>query len=355
MEDSAMNDQTPVTRRDLVEQNINKVFPQPSQVGISASTGGLMFQTLAEIIEAAKMMSMSGPAIPPWLQGNPGGCWAIIVQANQWGFDPISVARMSYDAGGQVAYMAQLVHAVIERRAPLQKRLRFTYEGEGENRVCICTGHIKGEVDPLEYRSPPIKKISPKKSPLWLTDPDQQLAYYSSRSWCRRYCPDVLLGVYDREELGDRTGADKAIDVTDKANALHERLVAAAETNGDKPAEGFRAGIVEAGLNGDHDPTTGEVLTPTEPQDALKDQAATEVPAEHKKRRGRPPKAPPTPTNFEEYRAHVLRWLPEYHSEESIEGRWRAERAMRNQCGVIEDERKAVQILKDQRIQEVKK
>jgi hypothetical protein len=49
--------------------------------------------------------------------------------------------------------------------------------------------------------SPKLKDISPKRSPLWQTDPDQQLGYYARRSWARRHKPSILLGMHDVDEL----------------------------------------------------------------------------------------------------------------------------------------------------------
>ncbi|HET9538081.1 MAG TPA: hypothetical protein VFP43_22500, partial [Mesorhizobium sp.] len=40
-------------------------------------------------------------------------------------------------------------------------------------------------------------------SPLWLTKPRVQLFYDASRDWARINCPDVLAGVYTKDELPD--------------------------------------------------------------------------------------------------------------------------------------------------------
>ena len=53
----------------------------------------------------------------------------------------------------------------------------------------------------LIYSSPRVGQITPKNSPLWKSDPDQQLCYYSIRAWARRHMPGVLLGIYAVEEL----------------------------------------------------------------------------------------------------------------------------------------------------------
>ena len=49
--------------------------------------------------------------------------------------------------------------------------------------------------------SPTVGPIKVKNSPLWFSDVDQQLAYYTARTWARRYRPHRLLGVYSREEM----------------------------------------------------------------------------------------------------------------------------------------------------------
>lgn len=196
-----------------IEDRIDRAAAGGTEV--SAALGGVQFRNMIEIMEAAKLLAISGPAIPKWLQGNVGGCWAVIVQAVEWGFSPIAVARMSYEVSGVTGYMAQLVHAVIEKRAPIVGRLRHKFEGEGDERVCIVWAQVKGEAEPLEYRSPPFGRIQPKNSPLWKTKPDLQQYYNTSRDFCRVYFPDVLLGVYAEDELRDsHIGPDKAKDVT---------------------------------------------------------------------------------------------------------------------------------------------
>lgn len=348
-----MTEETPVTKRDLIEQKIEKVFPSPSGVRV-AESGALAYANMSEVIEAAKMMSMSGAMIPPWLQGNPGACWAILIQASHWGFEPVAVARMAYEVTDkegrkQVSYMSQLLHALIEARAPLKRRLRFEYAGEGETRACTCTGHIRGEVDPLEYTSPPLAKITPKRSPLWSSDPDQQLAYYSSRAWARRYCPDVLLGVYDGEEI--ERGPKDVTPAVAAADALHNRLAAANADGG--TGEGFHPAVVEDGLGN----------RPAEARDAISEPEAIEVAPEAKNDASatpqRKPKAaqkrPRQPRTPDQYREWVAGWLQDYKTEQAVEERWRGEMKLRNAAQVTSEDKAQIRLLVDQRIAELRK
>ena len=63
------------------------------------------------------------------------------------------------------------------------------------------TGIDKETGEEIIYTSPPVKQIPVKNSPLWKGDPQQQLGYYSARAWARRHFPELLLGVYTREEI----------------------------------------------------------------------------------------------------------------------------------------------------------
>ena len=222
---------------DKIEQRIDRVALGATEV--SDTTGGVSYKSLHEALEFGKLMAVTEIGVPKHLRGSVGGCVRIVMQAIEWRMSPWAVADKSYFVNDKIAYESQLIHAVVESRANLQKRLRCDYEGDGPARVCIVRGLFKGEIDPCIYTSPAIGSINPKSSPLWKNDPDQQLWYFSVRAWARRYCPDVLLGIYTRDELedaGEHVGADKAKDVTPRPR-LADRL------KGNK-GEGFNAGHI---------------------------------------------------------------------------------------------------------------
>lgn len=206
---------------------------------VSDQVGGVLFQNMAEVMEFAKLMAKADIAIPNHLRENPGACLRIVTQALEWRMSPFSVAEQSYKVGDKIGYMAQLIHAVIEQRAPIVGRMRHRFDGEGDDRVCIVWAQVRGEADPLEYKSPPFGKIQPKNSPLWKTKPDLQQYYNTSRDFCRVYFPDVLLGVYAEDELRDHhVGADRAKDITPKPD-IANRLTKS------KGRRGFDADHVE--------------------------------------------------------------------------------------------------------------
>lgn len=166
--------------------------------------GSLTIQprSMTECMEIAKLMSISGICIRPVFRGNVGSCLAIVLQAMKWGADPFAVANKAFVVNDQLSYESQLIHAIVNSSPALSERLRATYSGDGPTRQCLVVGMIRGEAEGREYLSPAFDKITPKNSPLWKTDPDQQLFYYSTRAWARRWVPEILLGIYAPDEVG---------------------------------------------------------------------------------------------------------------------------------------------------------
>lgn len=173
---------------------------------VSNQVGGLSFKDMGQVMEFSKLMAVGGQAVPKHLRGAPGACLRVVTEALNWRMDPFAVANKSYMVNDRIAYEAQLIHAVIEQRAPIKGRIKGRFEGEGAKRVCILTAISDEDGDAIEYRSPEIGSITTKNSPLWKSDPDQQLWYYSARAMCRRHFPDVLLGVYEKEEIQHAEG-----------------------------------------------------------------------------------------------------------------------------------------------------
>lgn len=160
-------------------------------------------QTQAQMMEFAAMMSKGGPMIGKPFRNEPGACLGIAMQAWRWNMDPFSCSQKAYLVNEVISYEAQLVHAIVMKNAPLSKRPRVSYSGDGETRRCKVIFHVIGEDEPLEYESPEKKDIKPQNSPLWKTDADQQLWYYSVRAGARRHFPEILMGVYTPEEASE--------------------------------------------------------------------------------------------------------------------------------------------------------
>lgn len=219
------------TREDQIAARIDKTVTAVMAVG----EAGITFATAGEVMEYAKMMATSGSAVPQHLRGQPGACLGIIDDAMRFKMSPYALARKSFFVNNNLAYEAQVLAALVIARAPVKQRPLIEYLNDGALRRCRVSAEFTDGAM-RDYLSPPISQINPKNSPLWKTDPDQQLAYYSTRAFARRHCPDVLLGIYDPDELA----AANMRDVTPARPSLAARLKVA------DGAEGFSAEHVDA-------------------------------------------------------------------------------------------------------------
>lgn len=225
-----------------IENKIDKA--QAGGIAVSFSSGGLSFKSMAEVMEFAKLMAVADVTVPKHLRGNPGACMAVCLNAIEWKMSPFAVANKSYVVNDRISYESQLIHAVIEQRAPIVGRLRHRFEGSGPDRTCTVWAFVKDDSEALEFTSSRFADIQPKNSPLWKTKPDLQLYYNASRDWARVYFPDVILGVYSSEEvmnvqvIDDRPQIQmpKSLKVTSVATDIIDAKEVASDPSPEEPA-----------------------------------------------------------------------------------------------------------------------
>ena len=180
-------------------------------IGSVMSDSGLfdrMYQ-LAEVMSSSKM------TVPKHLQGNAGDCMAIVMQASQWKMNPFAVAQKTHVVNGNLGYEAQLVAAVINSSGVVSERFSFDWKGDWDrydgnspdrnlekSLTVIVSATIKGEAEPRQLMVS-MSQATVRNSPLWKSDPKQQLAYLAQKKWARLYAPDVILGVYSADEFED--------------------------------------------------------------------------------------------------------------------------------------------------------
>lgn len=290
-----------------IEEKIDRA--EAGAVTVNSKVGGISFQSMIEVMEFAKLMATADLAVPPHLRGNPGACLAITIQATEWKMSPFAVANKSYIANDRMAFESQLIHSVVEARAPLKGRLRHEIIGEGDERRCKVWGTFKGEDEPHTYISETLGILrgargtndrgQVKGSPLWAVQPEVQLFYSATRTWARMFCPDVILGIYAPDEL-----PEEPKDITPPETGLAKRL-----KDKTKKGRGFDHEHVEreASAVADAAKATGTVIEG--------EQLDIEVEAKLKKAFDDGKSAPDgakAPTDITE--AEAVRWAEGYHS-----------------------------------------
>lgn len=202
--------------------------------------------SMEKMLKFSQMMATSKITIPKHLQGNTGDCFAIVMQAMQWGMNPFAVAQKTHLVNGVLGYEAQLVNAVINSRAPITTRLNYEWFGDwskvngktsnADDVGVIVSATMKGETEPRTLSVSMAQVGNVRNSPLWVNDPRQQLAYLATKRWSRLYCPDVILGVYTADEFEDTEPKDVTPQpTTSKTASIRDKVAAKKEATKPKP------------------------------------------------------------------------------------------------------------------------
>lgn len=158
---------------------------------------------LDRIERIAIRMAEGRMTVPEYLRGNVGDCMAIAMQAMLWNMDPFAVAQKTHIVSGRLGYEAQLVNAVLQNSGAIRNALAYEYRGEGNSLECRVGCVLRGESEVRWGEWLSVGAVTTKNSPLWKTNPRQQMGYLQVKNWARAYCPGAILGVYTVDELLD--------------------------------------------------------------------------------------------------------------------------------------------------------
>lgn len=185
----------------------------PAERGVTTQAMVFDPETVASMQRMAEMMANARVTIPKHLVGSPGDCLAIVMQAAQFQMNPFALAQKTHLVNGALGYEAQLVNAVVSSSPLLSSRISYEWEGDwtgvngkadkSDSRAVIVAATLRGEVRPRVLRVSMAQVGEVRNSPLWVSDPRQQLAYLATKRWARLHAPDVMLGVYTVDELQD--------------------------------------------------------------------------------------------------------------------------------------------------------
>lgn len=167
------------------------------------------FNKVRAMQDLAEAMSQAAITVPQHFRGKPGDCLAVVMQAAQWGMNPFAVAQKTHVVNGQLGYEAQLVNAVVQASGAITSRFHYEYRNEGPNVECRVGAVLRGESDVTWGEWLSASSVTTKNSPLWKTNPKQQLGYLQVKNWARQYAPGAILGVYTSDELADAPPAER--------------------------------------------------------------------------------------------------------------------------------------------------
>ncbi|MGH5200656.1 recombinase RecT [Klebsiella pneumoniae] len=176
------------------------------QAPSTMNNGSLLLNgdVMDRMMKIADVMSQGISTVPKHLQGKPSDCLAIVMQAARWGMDPYVVGQKTHVINGTLGYEAQLVSAVLTATGAIRGRFHYEYRGEKDLMECRVGAVISGEKDITWNEWLCVSEVTIKNSPLWKSNPKQQIGYLQVKYWARAYTPWTILGVYTPDELEER-------------------------------------------------------------------------------------------------------------------------------------------------------
>lgn len=221
-----------------------QLAPAPADLPMVATSSASLIldsASMDSMMRLADVMAKGRATVPEHLRGSSADCAAVVMQAIQWRMNPFAVAQKTHLVNGALGYEAQLVNAVIQSSGVTIDRFNYEWYGPWEKiigKTKVCDAPAKGKYGDKDYKkayqyrvpdylmqdeeglgvrvwatlrgeaAPRVLDLllvqaSVRNSPLWATDPKQQLAYLAVKRWTRLYSPDVILGVYTPDELDE--------------------------------------------------------------------------------------------------------------------------------------------------------
>jgi hypothetical protein len=189
--------------------------------------------TFERIWKIADSMANGKSTVPKHLQGMLADCVAVVTQAFEWGMNPYAVAQKTHVVNGALGYEAQLVNAVVQRSGAIRGHFHYEYRGDGSNLDCRVGAVLRGDNEITFSEWLNVNAPTTKNSPLWKTNPRQQLGYLQVKNWCRAFAPGAILGVYTPDELEEieppaKSGPRRKSDTAADAPAPEKRAAAPA-------------------------------------------------------------------------------------------------------------------------------
>lgn len=200
------------------EQDKTITVSKPKEVRVVADSGPLAYiwdtARFEHMFRIADAMALA-PIIPDHLRGikrgqtfeefTPaqvkGNCFRIVNQAMRWDVDPFAIVDETYVTAGKLGYQGKVVAAIINTKAPLKERLKYSYTGtKGRDDYEITvSGTFIGENEP---RTVTLSVGEAKtQNQMWAKDPKQKLIYSGVVRWARAFASELMLGVLTDDDL----------------------------------------------------------------------------------------------------------------------------------------------------------
>jgi len=157
---------------------------------------------IGELKELSTLLAPSA-MLPEALRGKPGDVMATIMTGAELGLLPMQSVRAIDMVKGRPTLKAEAQVALVRRRKDVCEYFRLV---ESSDRVAIYETRRAGDPGPtrLSFSIEQAQRAGLTGNPTWAKHPEAMLRARCSSALCRTVYSDLLLGIYDPDEVPDR-------------------------------------------------------------------------------------------------------------------------------------------------------
>jgi hypothetical protein len=168
-------------------------------------------KSMTEATDLAKALAPS-VSVPASLRGKPGDVLAVLLSGMELGFSPMQAIRAFSVIDGKVCLSAEAQAAVV-RRSPVCKVFRLVASSATK---CVMEAQRKDDPSPtvMEWTREMAERAGLLRSRAWVAYPEAMLRARCTTALARAVFSDVLLGLYDPEEI-ESIAPERTLERTD--------------------------------------------------------------------------------------------------------------------------------------------
>lgn len=191
-------------------EKVEKKAPEKTQVAVQDDSGySIYFDTnrFEQAQRAANLLSKS-TIVPEHYRGNVSNCLIALDMSANLSLNPLLFMQKTAIIKGKMAFEGQLIISLVNKLKPFKTPIEFEYEGETSDlKNYSCTAWATSKAGQrVEYKlkySDAIKIGGASKNDNWQNATKLMISYRAATYLVRLYAPEILLGCYTVEELGD--------------------------------------------------------------------------------------------------------------------------------------------------------
>ena len=143
--------------------------------------------------------------IPKEYQGNPSNTLIALEMAARMNTSPMQVMQNLHIINGRPSWSSQYIIGVINSSRKYKHELKFALTGTGDDMECVAwtTGHSGERIDGPAISMKMAKEEGwvSRNGSKWKTMPEVMIRYRAAAFFGRLYCSDMIMGIYDRDEV----------------------------------------------------------------------------------------------------------------------------------------------------------